>query len=79
MALQPQDVPCLQVLLQAGRGVRVRDRPCHAGPGILLREEGEMKGVDSREVKVTVNGVGNNESIDVRDIILSVSHKWLPS
>ena len=46
LAVQPQDVARLQVLLQAGGGVRGGDRPRHAGPGLLLRPEGELEGVE---------------------------------
>ncbi len=42
VVVQQEDVTRVQVLLQTGRGVRAGDRPRHAEPRLLLREEGEM-------------------------------------
>lgn len=41
LVVQQKDVTRLQVLLQAGWGIRAGDWPCHAGPRILLRPEGK--------------------------------------
>lgn len=43
LAVQPQDVTGLQVLLQAGGGVWTGDRPGHAEPWLLLWEKGKME------------------------------------
>lgn len=43
LVVQPQNIPRLQVLHQAGRSVWSRDRSRHAGLGLLLRQEGETR------------------------------------
>lgn len=41
LAIQPQNIQSLQVLLQAGWGFWAGDWSCHAEPWLLLWEEGE--------------------------------------